>query len=938
MSYATSPVIDCSGYDNVAINFRRHAYFENASDYDRATVEVYNGSTWQVVFDSDDTAANINDESWTLQNPGISTYGDLNADFQIRFGLDSDTGTSYRGWFIDAVEVTGDAATNYQIEGKTYDKDGSPLSTCKCLLLKDNLNDTCSVVDYTTSNVSGEYSFTGIADNNAQYQIYAWKDNTPHVFDATDHDLLPKEIPDISYDLYLRSDTDKGESSPDKDLRLRSDADKVVSTEPTVTNFGDEYHYPQESGIIITGTNFEAAQVSGTAKLGDASTFAGSTKFTTLTVTNWTATAITVTIPLSLGDNSEGTLYVYVTNDTEETNATGYSCTVKSIWGLPFVQVSNAGCNYWRMMGGTSPNLDSMILKKVQVYVGPTHGSQIRIGVYTGGALDDPEGATLLEDLGQTTGSGTSEWIEMTSSTEPSIPKNTPLWLSYKGSTGSGTFDINYYGTTAVPCDFQQGRGRCEVVSGSHDPSVAYASTVPAIVSFGDYWYTIYLEFEISTGTRTVTFHCGANGTLTGADTTQSVSNGGDSTTITALADSTYVFNGWTGDHVSLVNPLQITNVTSDKDVTSNFGLWGINNPNYITRKTEKQCLFCGTSVPNYQPVICDCSSVPYPMLGGVRESIYGTATEDITHTDWTNSMWAMHWYSGRGNKVGLFNISAIIGSNCRFNFEDPGGVSDEDITFTGTDTGSATFTKFSADGDIDIYLGIELGLADPAEAIQVALNKYGGQSCVKGILIDLEWWNVNGTGNYTTQLPKATAESWLSTIQAYDADYKLILRHPDPDILPPPDPDFDTDIWVNCDDQGFLGLDGTGDYMIPMMKTFVETFPTHTAILQIGYNDIWGDGGETRNDKDWWGSYDDPPAIISKAIIDNIASADQTTGIVWVDFSLQDEEIDFMLDTPDSTALWDNCELHRNSVVGLNLPANSPVCSLCDTSGKACW
>jgi hypothetical protein len=669
MSYATSPVIDCSGYTNVAINFRRHAYFENTSDYDEARIEVYDGSDWQEVWTSDDTPDNINDGSWTLQNPSISTYGDYNANFQIRFGLDSDGGTNYRGWFIDAVEVTGDVATNYQIEGKTYDTSGGVLSTVKCLLLRDDQDSTCTVVDYTTSNGSGEYSFTGISDNSAQYLVYAWKDDSPHIFDITDHILEPKETPTESYDLNLRSDTDKGETSPDKDLRLRSDDDKIV--------------------------------------------------------------------------------------------------------------------------------------------------------------------------------------------------------------------------------------------------------------------------------THTVTFHCGIDGTFSGADATQSVSAGGDSTSITAVADGTRVFNGWTGDHVSLVNPLQLTNVTSDKDITSNYGLWGINNPNYITRKTEKQCLFCGTSMPAYSPVICDCSSVPYPMLGGVRESIYGLATEEATHEDWTNAMWGMHWRSGRGDKIGLFNISAIIGNDCRFNFIDPGDTTDVNITFTGTDTGSATFTKFSTDSDIDIYLGIELGEADPAECMQVALNLYGDQSCVKGILIDLEWWDVNGTGNYTTQLPKATAESWLSTIQAYDENYKLILRHPDPDILPPNDPDFDTDIWVDCDDQGFLGLDGTGDYMIPMMKTFADTFPTHTAILQIGYNDIWGDGGETRNDKDWWEKFDSStggaPSVISKAIIDNMASTDQTIGIVWVDFSLDQTNID-LLDTPDSTALWDNCELHRNSVVGLNLPANAPVCSLCDGSGKACW
>ena len=45
--------------------------------------------------------------------------------------------------------------------------------------------------------------------------------------DVTDHVLFPKITPTESYDLFLRSDVDKGETSPDNDLRLRSDADKI---------------------------------------------------------------------------------------------------------------------------------------------------------------------------------------------------------------------------------------------------------------------------------------------------------------------------------------------------------------------------------------------------------------------------------------------------------------------------------------------------------------------------------------------------------------------------------------------------------------------------------------------------------------------------------------------------------------------------------------
>lgn len=114
----------------------------------------------------------------------------------------------------------------YKIEGKTYDNDENILSNCNCLLMKDNLDDTCDVIDYTTSDGSGDYSFEDILDNDSQYFVYAWKDDSPHVMDVTDHNLLPRSTPTISYDLYLRSDVDKGETSPDKDLRLRTQASR----------------------------------------------------------------------------------------------------------------------------------------------------------------------------------------------------------------------------------------------------------------------------------------------------------------------------------------------------------------------------------------------------------------------------------------------------------------------------------------------------------------------------------------------------------------------------------------------------------------------------------------------------------------------------------------------------------------------------------------
>ncbi len=103
--------------------------------------------------------------------------------FQWNFGAD------YH-WAACAVAIKG-VAVSYSLTGVTKDNSGSALGSCECYLVKDNLDDTYDFIDYQLSNGSGVYNFTGIGDNDAQYQVIAWKDDIPHVFDVTDHVLQP---------------------------------------------------------------------------------------------------------------------------------------------------------------------------------------------------------------------------------------------------------------------------------------------------------------------------------------------------------------------------------------------------------------------------------------------------------------------------------------------------------------------------------------------------------------------------------------------------------------------------------------------------------------------------------------------------------------------------------------------------------------------------
>lgn len=80
----------------------------------------------------------------------------------------------------------------FKLEGVTYDKDEVILGSVDCYLYKDNLDNTITFKGHVVSNAgTGVYSFTGIADNDANYLVVFIKDDSPHVMDVTDHVLQP---------------------------------------------------------------------------------------------------------------------------------------------------------------------------------------------------------------------------------------------------------------------------------------------------------------------------------------------------------------------------------------------------------------------------------------------------------------------------------------------------------------------------------------------------------------------------------------------------------------------------------------------------------------------------------------------------------------------------------------------------------------------------
>ena len=293
MLYITTPSIDCGNYTNVAISFRRHANFENDNNYDNFHVDVYDGTTWRTVWNSDNTANEINDSSWTLQSPSISTYGDNNSSFQIRYGIETDYTETKRGWFIDDVRVTGDPEspdiTNIDSDNDVYVGQTST-----------NITGTNFEVDGTNSRVRINSNSAGNGTDQVQTDSN-WTDTTIDI-------VISKGS--LSYGtnyLFIRNNS-SDENATGHSINLYS-LHTVTGTNKTDNKFrsGDT--------VILSGTNFGASQDTGEqVQLMTASNGTGTN--INQTVTSWSNTSITFTVVQSTLDEDTNIYLSVLRNDS----------------------------------------------------------------------------------------------------------------------------------------------------------------------------------------------------------------------------------------------------------------------------------------------------------------------------------------------------------------------------------------------------------------------------------------------------------------------------------------------------------------------------------------------------------------------------------------------------------------------------------------------
>jgi|GEM_PF-3705341 len=172
---------------------------------------------------------------------------------------------------------------------------------------------------------------------------------------------------------------------------------------------------------------------------------------------------------------------------------------------------------------------------------------------------------------------------------------------------------------------------------------------------------TVVANFIINT--HTVTFAATTGGALVGT-TAQTVDYGSACTVVSAVPDTGYHFDSWTGDYSGTANPLTVTNVTKNMNITANFAV----DTHIVTFTAATGGALAGTTTQtvNYGAACSPVTAVP----------------DTGYHFDsWTGG------YSGTANPLTVTNVTADMSITANF------AVDTHIVTFTATTGGTLTGT-----------------------------------------------------------------------------------------------------------------------------------------------------------------------------------------------------------------------------------------------------
>ena len=216
---------------------------------------------------------------------------------------------------------------------------------------------------------------------------------------------------------------------------------------------------------------------------------------------------------------------------------------------------------------------------------------------------------------------------------------------------------------------------------------------------------------------------------------------------------------------------------------------------------------------------------------------------------------------------VGLYQDNGY----CSLSFPNTSGETYENIYFSSYDKDEAFLSHFDTVG-MKVFLQVESGAAEIGDLMDLVLGHYGGHPCVIGFGVDVEWYHTN-TYPEGEPVSDSLAEAWEIEMKTYNTDYQFFLKHYTTNRMPP---NYRGDILFVDDSQDFNFAGNPLEYMVYEYGNWAETFAPNLSAFQFGYP----------NDQTWWSDFEDPPAKIGQALLDDIPTCG---GLFWVDFTVTD-------------------------------------------------
>jgi len=270
---------------------------------------------------------------------------------------------------------------------------------------------------------------------------------------------------------------------------------------------------------------------------------------------------------------------------------------------------------------------------------------------------------------------------------------------------------------------------------------------------------------------------------------------------------------------------------------------------------------------PDYEvPADTNLSNIKY---AGVRSSNYGIDPFPAP-SGWEKAISSMTQKFPGSQPCAIWIIGTLHenGTACELEFPST-GVEHPDIVYSEKDKHEKYLDYFD-ENNIKVFLQVEPANAPVDTLIDIVLKKYKHHPSVIGFGVDVEWYKEAIVPETGMKVDDSTARAWEKQVKEYKSSYQLFLKHWDRKWMPP---NYRGDIIFVDDSQMFDNFDH-------MMDEFINYWGDYFAP-----NQVWYQVGYPK-DKDFWGTFEDPPVAIGKTIAKNI---DQKMGIMWVDFTLKD-------------------------------------------------